>query len=182
MSNAWNDWHWGKAETYPLWESKEYLGVSFHMGQNELTSEKQVWLRDRGWIAQVFEGRIVVAPLVFVTSQSTYYHTTPVENLDGIFENDLLTGHAAGRSTSDRRDCTGHIYVSLTLESARQWAGDQLLGNTNVGQEWGIIQIDADALKGRVFRDPASTTGYMLEDNRVAKRFLREVERFRSAR
>jgi hypothetical protein len=180
MVNAGHGWQIGTASPRQLpWGLPEYLGVAFNLGQNEVTTEKLAWLQERGWIAQVFKDRIILAPVVFVNPPRICFHVTPTENLSEILENGLLTGGLAGRSTSKRKDCESYIYVSFDLESARKWAEGHLLGKTNPGQEWGIIQIDSLGLARQVFRDPASSTGYILEDKRVANMFLKLAESFR---
>jgi hypothetical protein len=180
MACAGHGWQTSSAKPHQLdWGLPEYLGVAFNLGDNEVTTEKLAWLQQRGWMAQVFNDRIILAPLVFVTPAAICYHTTLGENVSGILEKDLVTGGLAGRSTSKRKDCEGYIYVSFDLDSARKWASGHLLGKSHPGQEWGVIEIDSRALTGRVFRDPASSAGYMLEDKRVPKRFLSLTEKFR---
>jgi hypothetical protein len=66
--------------------------------------------------------------------------------------------------------------------AARKWASGHLLGKSNPRQEWGVIHIETAGLKGRVYRDPASSTGYMLEDKRIEGRLLLLVDRFRHER
>jgi hypothetical protein len=180
MGNAGHGWEIPKA--YPfrrLLGLPQYLGLAVGLGQNEVTPNKLQWLQERGWVAQVYKDRIIFAPLVFVAPPATCFHTTPVENIPGILKSGLLTGILASKSTSKRKGCEGYIYVSFDLDAARKWAEVHLLGKTNPEQEWGIIRISARGLTGRVFRDPASSTGYMLEDKRVAKEFLEVACRFR---
>jgi hypothetical protein len=183
LANAGHGWQIGNAKPHPLpWGSPEHIGLTFNRAQNEVTADKLAWLQERGWIAQVFNDRIVLAPLVFVERPENCFHATPAENVSGILKDGLRTGALAGRSTSKRKDCESHIYVSLDLESARKWAEGRLLGKTNPGQEWGLIMLDARGLTGQLFRDPASSTGYMLEDKHVPAIFLRLAEEFRPHR
>jgi len=182
MVNAGHGWETGTANPFPLpWGREKHLALAFNRGQNQVTTDKLEWLQRQGWIAQVVGSQIILAPLVFLTPPAVCFHTTPVENVLGILKKDLVTGFEAGKSTSTRKACANYIYVSFDLASARKWAQRQLLGKTNPDQDWGIIRIDSLGL-GRVFRDPESSTGFMLEDKRVAKGFLRLETTFRPDR
>ena len=93
-------------------------------------------------------------------------HPVTVEDLEAACR--LIRDLAAGREVT---------YDGATIRL--KWAEGHLLGKTNREQEWGIIRISARGLTGRVFRDPASSTGYMLEDKCLAKEFLEVECRFR---
>src|SRR5262249_15948952 len=67
MVNTGHEWQIGTAKPYRLrWGMPEHLGLAFDLGQNEVTADKLAWLQERGWIAQVFKDRIILAPLVFL--------------------------------------------------------------------------------------------------------------------
>ncbi len=179
MVNAGQGWQIGTAHPYWLpWEPGQHLGLAFDVGQNEVTADKLAWLQKRGWIAQVFKDQIILAPLVFVDRRESCFHVTAAQNVSKILKNGLLTGALVGQSASKRKDCENYIYVSFDVESAYKWTEGHLLGQTNPRQEWGLIQINTRGLAGRVFRDPASSTGYILEDKHVAVPYLQLVKCF----
>jgi hypothetical protein len=106
------------------------------------------------------------------------YHVTPAHNAEGILERGLLRGAAAGRWTTARRDAGERIHVTFDMEEAAKWTGPKLLGKLQPEQEWAMFEIARAGINGRVFRDPASQTGYILEAPAVAKDALRVVRRW----
>jgi hypothetical protein len=175
--NAGHGWQIDSARPWQLrWDSSEHIGLAFALAGNVITPEKVTWLYERGWIAEVFRDLIIVAPIVPVRPPKFCFHSTPSENAALILQNDLVTGSVAGRSTSNRPGCGDRIYVSFDLESAREWTSEKLLGKNDPSERWAILRIASHALNGPVCRDPASATGYILEDRRVAREFLELVE------
>jgi hypothetical protein len=85
MVNVGHGWQIETAIPHPLpWGLQEYFGLSFNLGQNEVTAEKLAWLQERGWMAQIFKDRIIFAPLVFVNPPAIgwpglRYSETPVD-------------------------------------------------------------------------------------------------------
>jgi hypothetical protein len=129
------------------------------------------WFLRQGWIACAFEGDVLAAPPAYC------FHTTPAGNETGIRERGLLRGADAGRSTTGRPDAALHIHVCFSLDDATRWAEGDLLGKRHPGQEWVTFRIDRRGIAGKVYRDPASQTGYILEARSVAKDFLEVVRR-----
>jgi hypothetical protein len=144
-----------------------------------LTGEVAEWFRERDWIACAFQGDVIVAPLVETTPPDRCFHTTPAFNEDGIQQGGLLRGADAGRSTTGRADAGQRIHITFDHEAAAKWAEEKLLGKHQTGQAWVMFEIDSRGIVGRVFRDPASETGYILEARAIAKEFLKVVRQWR---
>lgn len=124
-------------------------------------------------ISQVgIDGIVYIAPLVYCTPPTLCFHTTLESNVKGIRELGLRTGRLARKSTTGRMDCADSIYVSFDEQAARKWSTEKLLGKVNPGASWAIFRIDSGGLTKRVYRDPASQTGYILEDSSISPDFL----------
>jgi hypothetical protein len=138
------------------------------------------WFRERGWIVCTFQGDVIAAPLVEAPPPDRCYHTTPAFNKDGIEHRGLLRGVDAGRSTTGRADAGQYIHITFEPEAGAKWAEEKLLGKHHADREWAMFEIDRRGIVGRVFRDPASETGYILEARVVAKEFVKVVRQWRS--
>ena len=162
-----------------IWESRDDVGIEIVGGANWLTDEIGEWFRKRGWLAVSLREDVRIAPFVQALPPDLCYHVTPAYNEEGIRERGLLRGVDAGRSTTGRPDAARRIHVSFKPEDAVKWAGDQLLGKHQLGQEWVMFEISSAGIVGKVFRDPFSQTGYILEARAVAKEFLQVRERIK---
>jgi hypothetical protein len=174
------DWGWNVSPFHPYfcrWECQTREGISIPLPKNPVTDEQQEWLRANKWKAFPYKESLIIAPLVYAPNQAFYYHTTEAANRDGIFSLGLLTGNGAGKSTTEREDCQDHIYVTLDVEAGKGWVKDCLLAKNSSETEWVILEIDATGVGGGVYRDPASCTGYILEDKKVEPRFISQVDR-----
>ncbi len=170
-------WLLEKAESWPPWND-EWLGLIQPLGASKITSNVIEFFRDNGWSLEPgANGRIYMAPMVYINPPAFLYHLTPCSNLESIFENGLLTGEEADQRTSGRSYCRHSIYVCIDEEKARAWASEKLIGNSGC-KEWGMLRIKSKHLNGGVYRDPASLTGYVLDDKRVSRPEL--IDRLRS--
>jgi len=159
-------WLIDKAESWSPWND-EWLGLIQPLGASRITSNVIEFFRDNGWSLEPgANGRIYMAPMVYINPPAFLYHLTPCSNLDSIFENGLLTGEAADQCTSGRTYCQRSIYVCISAEKAQAWASEKLIGKSGC-KEWGMLRITSNHLTGGVYRDPASLTGYILEDKIV---------------
>ena len=164
-------------------ESMGFMG-GFH--GDYVNDDVFAWFKERGYLPYVFETRgrriAVVAPVVF-SDATTCFHTTPKERaseiLDG--ESGLLSGRRADRSTSLRQDAARFIHVSLNVEDAVAWGeNEKLLRKEWSGKAWSILEIDLGKASLRVFRDPQSVTGYIVDAEYVPRshvKFYKEIER-----
>ncbi len=172
-------WQWPvDTDPFPLpWEGG-YWGFTIALDKVDLKkTERLEWFWQNDCIAQVDKERIILGPQVPVTPPDFCFHTTPYENIDSIREKGLLTGAEAGRSTSQRLDCDHHIYVTFDHRAAKTWIEQNRFGGLNPGKDWGILKIDSRGISQRVFRDPCSIDGFILESKRVEKAYLELVER-----
>jgi hypothetical protein len=161
------------------WGPHGHVGLRARGAAALVTADTAIWFRTRGWVACAFEGDALVAPLVEAAPPAHCYHTTPAVNEDGIRRRGLLRGVEAGRSTTGRPDAGQRIHITFDPDDAAQWAEDRLLGKHHPDQEWVVFEISRRGIVGKVFRDPASQTGYILECDSVAPEFLKPVRRWR---
>jgi hypothetical protein len=169
------EWGWTIKDklVHTPWRNVDHRGVRFEQGENVITPLIVNWFKDRGWIVDVSDrGWIYIAPFECLPPPRFLYHITPEANGESIRLRGLLTGQEAGRSTTNRRSCRNAIYVSLTEQAARKWAQGSLLGKLHLSSTWIIFRIDSAGLTKSIYRDPASQTGYILEDTSVSNTYL----------
>jgi hypothetical protein len=175
------EWHWSLKErwNHDFWGDEDCMGLKFEQGSNQVTPEIRAWFKGRGCCLEVSDGGwIYVAPLLYRVPPEFIFHITPADNVDSIRQRGLLTGAAAETSTSGRKDCSHAIYVSFDESRARAWADVKWLGKVRPGATWAMFRIASECLKQKVYRDPASQTGYILEDDHVEPQHLRMLYHF----
>jgi hypothetical protein len=166
MSRGW-EWIVVGASPWRLWNDAQWEGFKQPSGANRITREIIQFFTSIGWCLEVGDNEIIyVAPLIYLDSLEFLYHLTPYTNLKSILKNGLLTGEEAGRCTSTRKYCRNSIYVCTSKEKAIAWTAETLIGKSGY-TDWALLRIDSRALTGPIYRDPASQTGYVLEDKRV---------------
>jgi hypothetical protein len=175
-------WGWSLAQgikTYKFpWPITDRIGLFITGMSGQLTDDKMEWFAYRGWLACAHKADVLVAPFAEVDPPDPCYHTTLADNEAGVLELGLLAGQMVGLSTSHRPDAGMHIHVTFTAEDGQKWAKSHLLGANNPNQKWMMFQIKREGIIGKVFRDPASQTGYILEAKSVARRFLAVIRRW----
>jgi hypothetical protein len=160
------------------WRPAFHVGVHIPDAADLLTLEVIRWFHQRGWLACSFRQDILAAPFVETAVPHVCFHTTPANNETGILTRGLLRGVDAGRTTTGRDDAAQRIHVTFEAGTASQWSKDKLLGKHNPSGAWVMFQIEGRGIEGKVYRDPASQTGYILEAPRVAPEFLKVAERW----
>jgi hypothetical protein len=160
------------------WGPPDNVGLCILGAAALLTADATAWFRSRGWVSCAFKDNVLVAPLVEVAPAAHCYHTTPAVKEDGILRRGLLRGADAGRSTAGRPDAGQRVHLTFSPEDAIKWAEADLLGKHQPGQEWVMFEINREGIVGKVFRDPSSHTGYILEGASVAPKFLTVVRRW----
>ena len=61
-----------------------------------------------------------------------------------------------------------------------KWAeNEDLLRRHNPGGDWVLFGVARGGIEGKVYRDPASQTGYVLEGGRIAPQHLSVVRQWR---
>jgi hypothetical protein len=134
------------------------------------------WLEERGSSIRPAKNAFRIWPAATATLPDFCYHATPSINLPSIQERGLMTGKAAGVSTTGWPDSQDDICVSLTLRDAEDWTGEKLLGKDKQELEWAIVLIRKEGTSGIAIRDGASQTGYLLIDKRVRRDFLSVIK------
>jgi hypothetical protein len=172
-------------EDIDLWPRIDFLGGVKYRGlgvlgrADRLTREMVAYYFARRCVATAYHGHIQIAPCVEAIGTEECFHTTLAERERRITEQALLCGADAGVSTSGETNCGYWIHVCDTLDMAIEW-GDSpdLLRRHHPGKEVVIFRISGDCIVGRMFRDPASTTGFLLAARRVEPRHLEVVRRW----
>jgi len=161
-------WLLDKAESWPPWND-EWIGLIQPNCSKIITPEIMDFFRGNGWCLEVGDNASVyMAPLIYIDPPAFLYHLTPCWNLESICENGLLTGEEADQCTSGRSYCGHSIYVCINEGNARKWASEKLIGASGC-KEWAMLRINEKHLTGGVYRDPASLTGYILDDKIVLR-------------
>jgi hypothetical protein len=168
---AWG-WSVGERWSYEPWPDVDDMGIKFDQGANVVTEGIREWFKERGWCLEVPGDVLYVAPYVRLTTAESCFHTTLAENAQSIQSRGLLTGKAVNRSTTGRVTCSDRIYVSLEEQQARKWAGDHLLGKNHPGKKWALFRLKKEGFLRGLYRDPASQTGYILEQDSVRPEHL----------
>jgi hypothetical protein len=163
----------------PAWAGESHLRRFAGFHGDELTDDEFVWFKERGFIPVIGVGELgrhaIVVPIVYVSSDHCF-HTTPTERAERIMTGDvgLLPGRIAGHSTTRHPGSARLLHVSITEQDAKAWATrPDLLNRTGEWGEWTILRIDLAAAGLRLFRDPQSATGYIVDAERVPSKFLR---------
>jgi hypothetical protein len=92
-------------------------------------------------------------------------------------------GLAVTRWASESRagpDAGQRVHVTFERESAETWTEQTLLGRYNPGGDWVLFQIHRRGIKGKVYRDPASRPGYILEGELIGPDHLSVARRWRT--
>ncbi len=149
------------------WNDPNWEGFIQVADAEKVTEEIVRFFEDNGWCLEVGDNSVIYgAPIVPIAPPEFLYHLTPSSNVETILERGLLTGAGARQSTSGRRYCRDAIYVLTSQEDAKKWVEKKLFQKSG-HTEWTILRITSSTLTGRVYRDPASKTGYILEDRQV---------------
>jgi hypothetical protein len=176
------EWGWNpqpSLHSRRAWTNDEVRGIMFKLGEYSVTNAIADWFRNEGWRIEVSDSNVaIVAPFRFLKPSDPVYHCTLNVNVKSIRELGLLTGQIAGTSTTGRRDCAKSIYVTMDKVSSKNWVGDALLAKRHPHAQWAILKISPNGLSRPIFRDPASQTGYILEDKHVAADRLELLEVF----
>jgi len=156
-------------------------GIGFRVEGAKLTPENKGWFKDRELCIHMHDdGLISMIPLIYANAPIELFHITPASNVGSIKARGLLTGTVAGKSTTLRKECANAIYVSLEEGHAREWAYENAFGHLRPGETWALFRIQGKGLTKGVFRDPASETGWILEDEWVDPVFLEHMENFQA--
>jgi hypothetical protein len=158
--------HWGMSECYYGLLPKGLLDVPPYVVD---------WLRSCGCIVQTSDkaNRIVITPIVYVEPPRICHHATPYENRENIEAKGLSCGRLAGRSTTKRKDAAEFIHVCFTRKACQRWINSVFpVSGVGVGRWWAIFEIDLSRFGARVFRDPASSTGYIIEADHIPPGYL----------
>jgi hypothetical protein len=90
-------WLIEKAESWPLWDD-EWIGLIQPNRSRIVTTEIMEYFKANGWCLEVGDnGRIYLAPRVYIKTPEFLYHLTPAQNFKSIRENGLITGEAANK-------------------------------------------------------------------------------------
>jgi hypothetical protein len=165
---------WRKVLTYgrscdTLWNDGS-VGSSAHYHGDQPNDTEYQWFRDRGYLpyVEVTPGRTVarLVPMIYSEVKSCF-HTTPDELAKDILAGNtgILPGAKTHKSTTGRAEAARHVHVSLTPSDARQWAS---LLNLSTSR-WTILRIDLRSASLRIFRDPRSLTGYIVDGDVVPR-------------
>jgi hypothetical protein len=163
------DWGWiiVGAFFHSPWRDQGSEGFEQEQVCGEITDEITGFFRDNGWCLELSDtGILHGTPIIPITPPEFLYHLTPYSNVKSIRERGLLTGAEAGQETSGRKYCRNAVYVFTTRENAVEWVQKKLFEKSG-HKEWAILRFRGSTLTGRVYRDPASQTGYILEDRGV---------------
>jgi hypothetical protein len=179
LNTDWRLPEWKPSRNFRVWDSRADHGIKMAGAADWLTLKIVGWFRDRGWLAASFADDVIVAPVVEVIPPDRCLHISPAENEANILRCGLLSGAEAGRSTTGRSDAGQRLHVTFDVEEAAAWASDKLLGRHHPAGEWVMFEIDGRGIAGKVLRDPASQTGYLLESGAVGAEFLSVVRRWR---
>jgi hypothetical protein len=152
-----------------------YYGRLPH-GLRDLATEAVRYLQQRGFIVQWYDkpGRIILTPIVYVEPPAKCYHATPLANRARIEAEGIMCARLSGNSMSGRQDCADYIHVCLTRQNCQRWL-NEVFPSTGIGMGdlWAIFEIDMSRLGARVFRDPASSTGYIVEADWIPRECVR---------
>jgi hypothetical protein len=116
---------------------------------------------------------------VCIETPPQLYHNTPAANLEGILSRGLLTGHSAGSCTTNGDGAGRFIHVSLW--SGGEEAIPERLTHHDpalLGQEWAKLRIDSTRIPGRLYCDPCSQLGAILEVEHVPAEAIEVVRRW----
>ena len=142
------------------------------------------WLWERGYLIHVVPAIglsksmqrasyvMQLTPKIQCPSATECFHATPLLNAEGIEQRGLLPGRECGESATGRLDASHYIHVSLTLTDAREWATKERL--LSIGSA-AVFRVDPAAAGLKLFRDPFSRTGYILDAFHVADLYIRRV-------
>lgn len=164
------------ARSQGLWNDKNACTWTCEWPSTDMPDEVRTWFRDRGWLASVVPAAVpntaVFAPVVYVPTPAICFHTTKASLLPLILEQGLRPACNSGHSTTKRPDCRHFIHVTGELKDAKNWMKDDLLGKGNPGESWVILSLDLRDAGIRLFRDPASRTGFITDADRIDRRFV----------
>jgi hypothetical protein len=165
-------------------------GWKFFLDDNQSINASIIgWFKSNGWqfhyLPSEFPGKqlAVIFPIEYENNPpSICFHTTPFANLEQIKKEGLTTGQKASQTTTGRPSAGWYIYVTGCLADAKKWRGCQLLGKVAKTDEWAIVEIDLKAADIRVFRDPWSETGLVLDTEIVDAKMLKHRDTFRNGK
>lgn len=166
-------------ETYSLpWPDRDDVGICIRGVADRLTPDVVRWFRNQGWLAVSYEEDILAAPMVEIDPPECCFHLTPMVNEDSILHRGLMRGADAGCSTTNRPDACQYIHVTFEIEAAEKWTEEKLLGQHNPNGGWVLFRIDRRGIEGKVYLDPASETGFILEAEVVKPQHLSLARRW----
>jgi len=169
---GYNEW-W----PYPqhFWEDYREPFYYIKVKRQFLTPEQIAWFKEE-WLFSNFSNdagdRIWIVPKLFKTGVNTFFHVTPSKNWSSIQAKGLMSGNRSGQSTTGDKGKVGrdYLHVSLSLDAAKYWCA--LLDEKEPVASWTIIQFSLDDPAIKVFRDPHSETGYIIDTEIVDPRLL----------